>query len=98
MTASSPALSPQPIVADQASPIVCHCKQVDEASIEAAIHDHEATSIAQITQQTSAGSCCAGCHCRIQRILDGLPPCSSPYGWCSGCKSMACLCSCAQCG
>ena len=91
--AMAPLLCPlKPFPAAEA--LVCHCFQVDQASIRKAIHETGAATVDQVTRETGAGGGCQGCHCRIQRLLAGLPLTCSPYSLCQGCGTIKKLCAC----
>jgi len=73
--------------------VVCRCHQVTESTIQAAIDDG-AGSVPELTLQTGAGRSCRGCHCRMDRMISGLPPCSLRCRQC-GCTVFLCACEAA---
>jgi len=59
-----------PLEGDQT---VCHCFDVSESILKQTIDEHGAGSVDELSEQTGAGCGCRACHCRLRRILDGLP-------------------------
>lgn len=76
-----------------ASPIVCHCKQITEAEVHESISLLQTPSVEGVSYLTGAGTGCAACSCRVQRLIDGKPACGA-FGLCSGCGNCNALCSC----
>lgn len=83
---------PQPEV-DQT---VCHCFEVKESTLRATIDHHGVQSVDEISDHTGAGNGCRGCHCRLLRMLSGLPTkCSGRFDLCGQCGCLAVNCDCA---
>ncbi|NRB27373.1 MAG: (2Fe-2S)-binding protein [Roseibacillus sp.] len=74
--------------------LVCHCHQVTEAEIHAAISGTGATSLEEISLRTKAGSGCMSCHCKLNRMLCGLSPNCGRFGLCGQCDCAEALCAC----
>lgn len=70
--------------------IVCHCFQISEPEILAAIHNG-AASISEVLAATNATGACGACALSIERMLQGLPPSSFR---CSRCGDSSFLCEC----
>jgi bacterioferritin-associated ferredoxin len=86
------------ILRGDAHAVICFCEQITELEIQTAIVVGKAASIEEISVKTRAGTACRGCHCRINRMLQGRPAqCAGPCGWCAACGSIAALCSCPNC-
>jgi len=82
---------PEPLV-DQT---VCHCFEVKESTLRQAIDHHGAKSVEEITDRTGAGDGCTACHCRLLRMLAGLPAkCSGRFDLCGQCGCLAVNCEC----
>jgi NifU-like protein len=50
--------------------VVCHCFNVTDKEIEAAVRDNNLTAIQEVTNFTKAGGACGSCHEEIQKIID----------------------------
>jgi NAD(P)H-nitrite reductase large subunit len=50
--------------------VICHCYQVDEATIRASIKKDNLTEIDQITESCEAGGGCHTCHILLQLFID----------------------------
>ena len=74
--------------------LICDCFQVKASAIHEAINEGNAQTICEVTRQTSAGSGCGSCQCRIQRILAGFPAECGPCALCPGCGYVRSLCNC----
>lgn len=48
--------------------IVCHCRNVNERAVRAAI-ENGAVTVAEIGERCGAGLDCAGCHPELERLL-----------------------------
>lgn len=73
---------------------LCHCTRVGEASVRDAV-GAGASTVEDIQRETGAGTGCGACHCRINRVLDGLPAaCGGRFDLCHGCGSINAICSC----
>lgn len=48
--------------------LVCHCHVVTDRGVKRAI-DHGADTVAEIGAACGAGTCCAGCHPELERLL-----------------------------
>jgi len=78
-----------------AGAVICFCERITELEIRTAIVVGKATSVAEISVKTRAGTACRACHCRITRMLEGKPAkCGGPCSRCEGCGCIAALCSC----
>lgn len=77
--------------------LLCHCYEVTEAEVRTSIDVLGAKSIEEVTRQTCAGAGCTACHCRIQRMLMGLPAkCGgSRFELCGQCGCLSAACACA---
>ena len=49
---------------------VCHCLNVSEQEIRAAIDEHDPQSIRAVSQVCGAGAGCMSCHRHIRRMLN----------------------------
>lgn len=70
--------------------VVCHCFQISEREILAAI-DRGAASVPEVFAATKGEGGCRGCECRVERMLRGLSP------WalrCDRCGGSSLLCNC----
>lgn len=75
--------------------LLCHCAGVAEATVRAEVEQRGLSSVADITEATGAGSGCRACHCRIQRVINGLPArCGGRFDQCHQCGCVAVLCRC----
>ncbi len=75
---------------------LCHCARVTEAVVRAVVVSGEAAAIEEVVEKTGAGSGCRACHCRIQRVLGGLPAqCGGRFDQCHECGCIAAICRCA---
>jgi bacterioferritin-associated ferredoxin len=74
--------------------VVCHCHSVTESVIRDSIDVLGATTVAEVTATTRAGSGCSGCHCRIRRMLAGKPAKCSLFDVCNACGFDTQLCEC----
>jgi len=60
-----------PVVAPGAlADVVCHCRRVPYATVEAAIRDGRARSLPDIQRETTACTRCFGCRFELQRMLE----------------------------
>lgn len=76
--------------------VLCHCAGVAELEVHDAVQRLGAASVEQVVETTGAGSGCRACHCRIRRVLSGLPAtCGGRFDWCSACGCVGALCACA---
>ena len=48
--------------------LVCHCRAVSDRTIKRAIDDG-ADTLDEIGELCGAGTCCAGCHPELERLL-----------------------------
>jgi NAD(P)H-nitrite reductase large subunit len=53
--------------------LICHCFKVTESEVREAIALHQPREVEQVLELTNAGGGCRACHCRMGRLLDGLP-------------------------
>ena len=94
---SSPHTQSNPVEPVSSCPegeFVCHCHQVTETVIRTSIDEIEARSVEEIMLRTKAGSGCRGCHCKLQRMLDGLSPNCGRFAFCGQCGCIEALCAC----
>lgn len=78
----------------QAGPL-CHCTGVTEATVRRAIDEGIATDLESVMACTGAGTGCRACHCRIRRVLDGLPAqCGGRFDLCGRCGCIDAICHC----
>ena len=81
--------------ADTADGPLCHCTGVTEATVREAIAEGVAVCLTSVMDTTGAGTGCRGCHCRIQRVLQGLPAkCGGRFDWCHQCGCINAICQC----
>lgn len=74
---------------------MCHCAKVAESTVYEVINKGGVKTIEAVTRETGAGSGCGACHCRINRVLQGLPAkCGGSFEYCHGCGAIAAICSC----
>jgi NAD(P)H-nitrite reductase large subunit len=50
-------------------PIVCHCLNVTEAELVAAIRSHQIRSVRDVTRHTQAGDACTACRPQLLKLL-----------------------------
>lgn len=81
-------MSVGPTIADV---LVCYCYEVTETEIRRIIDTNEARTVEEVTVRTCAGSGCTACHCRIRRMLAGLP---ATCDTCADCGFLVELCAC----
>lgn len=75
--------------------VLCHCTGVTEAAVRQVVAEGLAKSVAEVTMATGAGSGCRACHCRLQRVLEGLPArCGGRFDWCGQCGCINAICRC----
>ena len=75
--------------------ILCYCANVTEATVKAEVDAGRVTTVAEVMEVTGAGTGCRGCHCRIQRVLSGLPArCSGRFDQCHQCGCINAICRC----
>lgn len=75
--------------------LLCHCAQVSEAEVRDSIDSGRATNVSEVMDCTGAGTGCRACHCRIQRVLGGLPAsCGGRFDWCHHCGCINAICRC----
>jgi len=48
---------------------ICHCLQVGECEIRAAVDCRDLQNVREVMDVTTAGTGCTACHCAIRRIL-----------------------------
>lgn len=78
-----------------AGAILCHCAQVSEATVREAVESGLASTVAEVMETTGAGTGCRSCHCRIERVLRGLPAiCGGRFDWCHQCRCIGAICAC----
>lgn len=77
----------------EAGPL-CHCTGVSEATVQAAVVAGVDSLIGVMTE-TGAGTGCRACHCRINRVLQGLPAkCGGRFDLCQQCGCIGAICRC----
>ncbi|MAS94164.1 MAG: hypothetical protein CMO55_13290 [Verrucomicrobiales bacterium] len=82
-------------VKSEDSGILCHCAQVKEATVHRAVQEGVVDSVESVMAETGAGTGCRACHCRINRVLSGLPAqCGGRFDRCHGCGCISALCAC----
>ena len=74
--------------------LVCHCHRVTVGEVRTAIEQGGAKSVEDLSAQTKAGTGCRGCHCKLNRMLCGLPPNCGRFGYCGRCGCVQVLCGC----
>lgn len=75
---------------------LCHCAKVSEEGVRALVEGGRAASVGEVMELTEAGTGCRACHCRIERVLSGLPAtCGGRFDWCHQCGCVNAVCSCA---
>ena len=74
--------------------VVCHCYDVRETELRAAIDATGVASVEEVTNHTSAGGGCTACHCRSRRMLAGLPARCRAMDVCATCGFASKLCAC----
>jgi bacterioferritin-associated ferredoxin len=74
--------------------LVCYCYEVTEAQIRHFIETFDTQTVEEVTRHTGAGNGCTACHCRIRRMLAGLPATCGASDTCSTCGFSACSCEC----
>jgi bacterioferritin-associated ferredoxin len=53
--------------------VVCHCKAVNDRTVDAAIASG-ATTVSEITDRCTAGGGCGGCHSLLEALLEATSP------------------------
>ena len=74
--------------------LVCHCFEVTESEIRRVIDTVDSQSVEDVRRHTAAGDGCTACHCRIRRMLAGLPASCGIYEVCAGCGFAETECAC----
>lgn len=75
--------------------VLCHCTGVDESAVHSMVQTEAVKSVEEVMEKTGAGTGCGACHCRINRVLDGLPAkCGGRFDYCHGCGCIASMCDC----
>ncbi len=75
--------------------LLCHCAGVAESAVRAEVEQKGLNTVPEIIEATGAGSGCRACHCRIQRVISGLPArCGGRFDQCHQCGCIAVLCRC----
>jgi len=104
MSSAAPVLSPSALTICRFAPgsdagaWLCHCAKVAEAVVIDAVQSGLASTVGEVTALTEAGSGCRACHCRIQRVLAGLPAvCGGRFDLCNSCGCANAVCRCAGC-
>lgn len=81
--------------AGAAGGILCHCANVMESEVSSLVALGVVNSLEQVMEMTGAGTGCRACHCRIQRVLQGLPArCSGRFDLCGQCGCIGAICRC----
>jgi len=85
------------VLLGEGAKVVCNCMGVTELEIRTTVDVHQASTVEHVTEKTGAGSGCRACHCRIRRVINGLPAsCGGPCSRCEGCNNIQALCSCCS--
>lgn len=75
--------------------VLCHCENVAESTVRDAVESAGAASLEEVVSCTGAGSGCRACHCRIHRVLMGLPArCGGRFDMCESCGCVGAICNC----
>ncbi len=75
--------------------LLCPCVAVSETTVRIAVEGGLAASLSEVMEATGAGTGCRACHCRIQRVLGGLPAkCGGRFDWCHQCGCIGAICRC----
>ena len=75
---------------------VCHCRNVSESTLQEKIDQHDLSTVKELADHTDAGTGCQACHCRMLRLLAGLPAkCSGRFDFCGQCGCLEVNCACA---
>jgi bacterioferritin-associated ferredoxin len=75
--------------------LLCRCAGVSEERVHAVVARGLATTVVEVMATTDAGTGCRACHCRIQRVLSGLPAsCGGRFDWCHACGCLNAVCRC----
>lgn len=83
----SPAGSPETVL--------CRCAGVSEERVRVAVESGAAATVDEVMAKTDAGTGCRACHCRIQRVISGLPAsCGGRFDWCHQCGCVNAICRC----
>lgn len=81
--------------AESAGGFLCHCARVAESEVSSAVAFGRVSSVAEVMEVTGAGTGCRACHCRIQRVLNGLPAkCGGRFDLCDQCGCIGAICRC----
>lgn len=48
---------------------ICHCLQIGECEVRAAVDCRDLASVHDVMDVTTAGTGCTACHCAIRQIL-----------------------------
>jgi len=82
-------------IATEEGGLLCHCAGVAEATVREAVATGIAVTVGDVMETTGAGTGCRACHCRIQRVLGGLPAkCGGRFDWCHQCGCIGAICRC----
>jgi bacterioferritin-associated ferredoxin len=57
-------------VTDLTDRMICHCLQIRESDVRAAVECGAVQSIRDVMNATTAGTGCTACHCAIRQILE----------------------------
>lgn len=75
--------------------VLCHCTGVGEAAVHEMVKTDGVKTVAEVMEKTGAGTGCGACHCRISRVLEGLPAkCGGRFDLCGGCGCISAICQC----
>ena len=78
-----------------AEEFLCHCAGVAESVVSSAVNLGSVSSVEEVMEITGAGTGCRACHCRIQRVLSGLPAkCGGRFDLCHQCGCIGAICRC----
>lgn len=98
LTDTSPIVPPCHFAsAKPAGDYLCHCAKVTEGEVRSAMAFGMVKTLEQVMAVTGAGTGCRACHCRIQRVLQGLPAkCGGRFDLCGQCGCIGAICHCAE--
>lgn len=74
--------------------LVCSCYDVTEGQIRRFIETFDTQTVEEVALHTGAGTGCTACHCRIRRMLAGLPATCSAADTCGTCGFHSTVCQC----
>ena len=78
------------------SPTICHCHGITEKEILDSVENHHAPTVDAVSRATGACTGCTGCHCRIERLINGKPAACSSFALCQACGCCLAICGCLE--